>query len=303
MSTPALNPLVTKVRTMHPGAYDDMDDATLTKRVLAKYPQYSDLAVPGPTSAAKPNVNMQEMPGTASLSLPAHGAGSLGPGQPEATPGMGAAGIAGLGLGAAAATAPAVIPPIAAAGTKLIKAHPVASMMAIEAAKKIPVIGKYASGIPSWLPLLAGGKPAAPEAEAAEEAPIAAPPTEAPPVSIPRATTPLSETAAYSTGPRPVIARPGPVPGSPEDIAETKGIQEQIRNAAEQEGRTINSQNKREWFARNQPGKTKGELTGTPEKPVKFTKTPGIAVPANPNEDLTPILKKSLEQARKKKPE
>lgn len=47
MSTPALNPLVTKIRGMHPGAYDDMDDATLTKRVLAKYPQYSDLATPG----------------------------------------------------------------------------------------------------------------------------------------------------------------------------------------------------------------------------------------------------------------
>jgi hypothetical protein len=47
----ALNPLVEKIRAMHPGAYDDMDDATLTKAVLAKYPQYSDLAAP-PASAA-----------------------------------------------------------------------------------------------------------------------------------------------------------------------------------------------------------------------------------------------------------
>ncbi len=59
MSTPALNPLVEKIRAMHPGAYDDMDDAALTKAVLAKYPQYSDLAAP---AMAKPTVNMQTEP-------------------------------------------------------------------------------------------------------------------------------------------------------------------------------------------------------------------------------------------------
>lgn len=59
MSTPALNPLVTKIRAAHPGAYDDMDDATLTKAVLAKYPQYSDLAAP---AIQKPNVSMQTVP-------------------------------------------------------------------------------------------------------------------------------------------------------------------------------------------------------------------------------------------------
>lgn len=56
MSTPALNPLVGKIRTMHPGAYDDMDDAALTKAVLRKYPQYSDLAAP---KIQKPTINMQ----------------------------------------------------------------------------------------------------------------------------------------------------------------------------------------------------------------------------------------------------
>jgi hypothetical protein len=50
-----LNALVDKIRTAHPGDYDDMDDATLTKKVLAKYPQYSDLAAPSPAaSAAQP---------------------------------------------------------------------------------------------------------------------------------------------------------------------------------------------------------------------------------------------------------
>jgi hypothetical protein len=55
MSTPALNPLVEKIRGKYPGAYDDMDDAALTKAILAKYPQYSDLAAP---PVAKPSVKM-----------------------------------------------------------------------------------------------------------------------------------------------------------------------------------------------------------------------------------------------------
>lgn len=96
----ALNQLVEKIRALHPGAYDDMDDATLTKAVLEKYPQYSDLAAP---PAAGPHVQMEEMAGTQSLTAPAHGAGSLGPGMPEATPGMWKAGITGL------STVPAVL--------------------------------------------------------------------------------------------------------------------------------------------------------------------------------------------------
>jgi len=32
-----------KVRTFYPHAYDDFDDATLTKKVLAKYPEYCDI--------------------------------------------------------------------------------------------------------------------------------------------------------------------------------------------------------------------------------------------------------------------
>ena len=33
-----------KVRAFYPGAYDDLDDATLTKKVLAKYPTYCDVS-------------------------------------------------------------------------------------------------------------------------------------------------------------------------------------------------------------------------------------------------------------------
>jgi hypothetical protein len=40
-----LNPkdCATKVRTFYPGSYDDLDDNTLTKKVLAKYPTYCDV--------------------------------------------------------------------------------------------------------------------------------------------------------------------------------------------------------------------------------------------------------------------
>jgi hypothetical protein len=38
--------LAALIRSKHPGAYDDMDDATLETSVLAKYPEYKDLAGP-----------------------------------------------------------------------------------------------------------------------------------------------------------------------------------------------------------------------------------------------------------------
>lgn len=40
--------LATRIRAKFPGAYDDMDDATLEKNVLAKHPEYQDLATPKP---------------------------------------------------------------------------------------------------------------------------------------------------------------------------------------------------------------------------------------------------------------
>lgn len=52
-----LNPLVEKIRTKYPGAYDDMDDATLTKKVLTKYPQYSDLAAPAMPDPVRNKLN------------------------------------------------------------------------------------------------------------------------------------------------------------------------------------------------------------------------------------------------------
>jgi hypothetical protein len=48
-------PLAQKIRAKFPGVYDDMDDATLEKAVLAKHPEYADLAEPEP---AKPRGGM-----------------------------------------------------------------------------------------------------------------------------------------------------------------------------------------------------------------------------------------------------
>ena len=45
-TVPPLNELVVKWRKKYPIAYDKIDDATLTKKILAKYPVYAPLAAP-----------------------------------------------------------------------------------------------------------------------------------------------------------------------------------------------------------------------------------------------------------------
>jgi len=180
-----------------------------------------------------------------------------------------------LGGGAAMASAP-VAGPVIRGGARFAVRHPLITMAGIEAAKQIPYVGKYAAKIPSWLPFLAGGRgAAAAETEAAPAIEEEAPRLIEQMGGKAAESAPLDD--AYYAGPRPSIQR-GPLPGSPEDVLETKSLQEQVRDAADAERRTFESQDKRDWFARNQPGSTKGELTGTPEKPVKFTKTPGVSL-------------------------
>lgn len=41
-----------KIRDKHPGAYDDVPDSELTDKVLAKYPQYSDMVTKAPAQSA-----------------------------------------------------------------------------------------------------------------------------------------------------------------------------------------------------------------------------------------------------------
>lgn len=55
-----LNPLVDKIRAKYPGAYDSVDDAALTKAILAKYPQYEALAAPHTDLGKVPDPAMQQ---------------------------------------------------------------------------------------------------------------------------------------------------------------------------------------------------------------------------------------------------
>jgi hypothetical protein len=48
--------LAAKVRAKYPGVYDDLGDEDLEKRVLAKHPEYSDLAGPAPAKAEGPGL-------------------------------------------------------------------------------------------------------------------------------------------------------------------------------------------------------------------------------------------------------
>lgn len=73
MSTPAVTPqptLAQAIRTKYPGVYDDMDDVTLESKILAKYPQYSDMPRTAPSApnaglagVARPNIQPQEWQG------------------------------------------------------------------------------------------------------------------------------------------------------------------------------------------------------------------------------------------------
>lgn len=99
--------------------------------------------------------------------------------------------VGGTALGGAALLGAAPIAgPVLRYGAKVAAAHPIASTLALSAAQHLPgAAGKIAGKIPSWLPLLAGGK-AAPAAEAEEGAQAAE--------SI---GTPAPEKAASSIGP------------------------------------------------------------------------------------------------------
>src|ERR1017187_8845921 len=171
MSTapPPLNDLVTKIRGAHPGAYDDMDDATLTKRVLAKYPQYSDLAVPKLQPPLPGALNPHFDPSAPSREE----TGGTSPMDALKNFGM-AAGETAAGVVGAPAIA-AAIPAAGAAVARTVASHPMLTSMAaseaVHQARGIPYVGKMIPPYSEMLPFLLSGKngEAAPaEAEAAE---------------------------------------------------------------------------------------------------------------------------------------
>jgi hypothetical protein len=163
--------------------------------------------------------------------------------------------------------------------------------------------------------LAAGGQtPPQPQASSLGTVPVRTP------VAVPPPNDELPFAGRFDQEPAPMAApkKAGPVPGSKEDLAETKAIQEQSREIGDREDRARLSQIKSDWFARNAPGKTKAELTGTaraPSNPLagkrmdyfeggakpsgKSAPPAGTRIPA-PDEDLVPILKKSLKAAKEK---
>ncbi len=118
------------------------------------------------------------------------------------------------------------------------------------------------------------------------------------------ASTPIARPSAYPPDRGPLTSQ-GPLPGSREDIAETKGIQERSRELGQQEDVTQHR------LAREDMGRipTKGEMTGTAGGPVKLTKTPRARAiaPASKSvekpaaDDLTPEWQKELDRVKAKK--
>src|ERR1017187_6910508 len=67
----------------------------------------------------------------------------------------------------------------------------------------------------------------------------------------------------------------------------------------ERHGWAADSEARREFIARNSTGVTKAELTGAVEKPVRYTKTPGVpSIGITDADDLTDILQKSQAAAK-----
>lgn len=125
--------------------------------------------------------------------------------------------------------------------------------------------------------------------------------------------TPIEQTppaAAVYPPDRAPLTSEGPIPGSREDLAESKAIQEKIRDAGNMEDQS------RLRLAREERGRipTKGELTGEINKPVKLTTTPkataraakpvATAIGVDPSavsEDLAPEWQKTLDYLKAKK--
>jgi hypothetical protein len=213
-----------------------------------------------------------------------------------ATYGAGSAAVVGGGAGLS------MVGPSAVAGAGRVAArHPFLTSMAISEARKIPYVGKFIPPYAEFVPLLSGGKGAKPSAENAEVAPAGRPAEPAEfTLDAKPPTAPSKEFNLLPEAPGRVIEQ---TPGvdSKADIAETKAIQEQMRNAGDAEDRTRLSQANREWFGNNSLSRTKGELTGQTEKPVTLTKTSGAKVSgkASADDDLLRLLQESLEAAQK----
>ena len=148
----------------------------------------SPLEVPKPDAIEKQELSNPASPNfRGGNRIPGSFEGSYSSGDTEYGKAMTGAGIAtGVALLGGRA-----IPPVARIGTGFMKAHPLASTVGLSLLQQVPgTVGKIASKIPAWLPLLAGAKPEVAEegeAAAAAKPTIAAPDVYRPGFRTPRA--------------------------------------------------------------------------------------------------------------------
>lgn len=151
----SLNPLTEKIRAKYPGAYDDLDDASLTKMILAKHPQYEDLAAPKFDASPKaPGLTDQKaafngnepitpLPGESFLDTMKRAAAAGKTVTPEQITGQTIQGAKDLPtVGAAAATAGIAGPAILAGTGELGAATPAIAKAIAEAAAAHPILTK-----------------------------------------------------------------------------------------------------------------------------------------------------------------
>lgn len=332
MSSPAitpnaepLNPLVGKIRAAHPGAYDDMDDGALTKAVLAKYPQYEDLArpasaIPGAPSTQPPmqksNLGIaagSENTERSAIANPQQPAEQFALEHPEEQGKLLGASAIGAGGIVAPAAARAAVPPIARFAAK----HPIIAQTvgsaAIGEARHIPYVGKLIPPYAEMLPFLLGGKgkkePIEPDATG-ENRPFAGGIDEPKPIRPPRqrsTPTPIGEQPEAPTI-APEIRRVPSTnelretsqiakPGSRADRLEDRAIQQENSGWLENQGRMADSEARRRAIAGSSTGITKGDLV----KKAAATGPRGISQGTPATNDLTPLLEKSLQAAKKAK--
>lgn len=90
-------PLAQKIRAKFPGVYDDLDDATLEARVLAKHPEYKDMVAP--ETPAAPSMGPTHSLGENVLRLAKQGVDYAFSKPEDAIEAVGPAAGAGLGAG------------------------------------------------------------------------------------------------------------------------------------------------------------------------------------------------------------
>ena len=83
------------------------------------------------------------------------------------------------------------------------------------------------------------------------------------------------------------------------DTMDDAAVSQEMNWDLERHGWAAEAEARREFIARNSTGVTKSELTGATEKPVRYTRTPGVTKPGSAEDDLLDKLQTMLETVKK----